>query len=219
MALLSLIINTHLSAQTGAKFGFRGGYSMSTQYGVDNPDIAYTVQSKYRHGFVGGLLVFFPITESFGVQQEFLYTMKGSIEEITYTDFSIFIHSEYDLNYFEIPIVFRYTFVKFWGIKIYGCSGFALSILLNGEQRIDGTVEIGSKVTPFTYSDQLKGVDIFDYAFLYGAGVDFNFFNQKCFLEYRFSIGWNTLMVPTSNSKDVALLRNQDYIFTLGMYF
>lgn len=37
-------------------------------------------------------------------------------------------------------------------------------------------------------------------------------------VEYRFTIGWNTLMMPTFEGEDPASLRNQDYIFTWGMY-
>jgi hypothetical protein len=103
--------------------------------------------------------------------------------------------------------------------KIYGSSGFALSILLNGESKLDGTVDVGGGILiPFSESTKLEGVDIFDYSFLYGAGLDFNLFSKKCFFEYRFNIGWNTLMMPTSEGQDPAPLRNQDYTFTLGIY-
>jgi hypothetical protein len=61
-------------------------------------------------------------------------------------------------------------------------------------------------------------VDIFDYGFLYGAGLDFPLFKKNCFFDYRFNIGWNTLMMPTSEGQDPAPLRNQDYTFTLGFY-
>ena len=83
----------------------------------------------YRHGLAGGVLVYFPITESFGVQQEFLYVTKGSREDITMTTQPVKTHTEYNLNYFELPFIFRYTFVKLGNLGIYGSSGFALSII------------------------------------------------------------------------------------------
>ena len=219
LVFLPLFLNSPLSAQTGARFGLKGGYSLSTQYGITVPDIPYSVDTHYRHGFAGGILVYFPITESFGIQQELLYVTKGSREDITMNNAPIKTHTEYNLNYLELPFVFRYTFVKLGNFKIYGSSGFALSILLNGESNLDGTVDVGGgTLIPFSESTKLEGVDIFDYGFLYGAGLDFSLFKKNCFFDYRFNIGWNTLMMPTSEGQDPAPLRNQDYTFTLGIY-
>ena len=218
LLLLPILVNSSLSAQTGVRFGLKGGYSMSTQYGIDVPEIPYTVDSHFRHGLAGGLLVYFPITESFGIQQEFLYVMKGSREDITMKNLAVNTHTEYNLNYLELPFVFRYTFVKLGNFKIYGSSGFALSILLNGESKLNGVVEMGGMKIPFTESTKLEGVDTFDYGFLYGAGVEFKLFKKNCFFEYRFNIGWNTLMMPTFAGQDPAPLRNQNYIFSLGIY-
>jgi hypothetical protein len=209
-----------VSAQTGVRFGVKGGYSLATQYGIDVPDIPYTVDSKYRHAFAGGIIAYFPITKSFGLQQELLYVMKGSRQDITIDSppTSTFTHTEYDLNYMEIPIVFRYTFVKLGNFKIYGSTGFALSIMLNGKSRLDGIVDLSGNKVPFTYSTKLEGVDTFDYGFIYGAGTEFNLLHKNAFLEYRFNIGWNTLNLPTFAGQDPAPLRNQDYIFALGFY-
>jgi len=219
LLFLHLLLNSSLSAQTGVRFGIKGGYSMATQYGIDAPGIPYTVDSHYRHGMVGGIVVCFPITESFVVQQEILYVMKGSREDISMDVPPLKSHTEYDLDYLELPFVFRYTFVKLGNFKIYGSSGFSLSILLNGKSELSGVVEMGGTKIPLTRSTKLEGVDTFDYSFLYGAGLDFDLLGKECFFEYRFTIGWNTLMMPTSAGQDPAPLRNQDYIFTLGMYF
>jgi hypothetical protein len=219
LLFVPLFLNSSLSAQTSVRFGLKGGYSLSTQYGITVPNIPYTVESHYRNGLAGGILFYFPVTEYFGVQQEFLYVTKGSSEDITMNTQPIKTHTEYNLNYFEIPFVFRFTFVKLGDFKIYGSSGFALSILLNGDSKLDGTVDVGGgTLVPFSESTKLEGVDIFDYGFLYGAGLDFNLFKKNCFFDYRFTIGWNTLMMPTSTGQDPAPLRNQDYTFTLGIY-
>lgn len=219
LVIVIFYFNSSLSAQTGVRFGLKGGYSLSTQYGITDPNIPYSVETHVRHGLAGGLLVYFPITESFGIQQEMLFVTKGSSEDITMNTQPVKTHTEYNLNYFEIPFVFRYTFVKLGNIKIYGSSGFALSILLNGDSKLDGTVDVGGgNLVPFSESTKLEGVDIFDYGFLYGAGLDFNLFKKNCFFDYRFTIGWNTLMMPTSKGQAPAPLRNQDYTFTLGIY-
>ena len=96
--LLFVLSNSSLLAQTGVRFGFRVGYSMATQYGITDPDLSYTVDTYYRHGFAGGILVYYPITESFGIQQEFLYVQKGSREDIIMTDEGVETYPKYDIN-------------------------------------------------------------------------------------------------------------------------
>ena len=215
---VTIFLNSSLSAQTGVRFGAKAGYSMSTQYGINVPDIPYTVDVHWRHGFAGGVLAYFPVTESFGIQQELLYITKGSSEDIEMTTLPVKTHVDYNLNYFELPFIFRYTFVKIGDMGIYGCTGFALSILLSGDSSLEGTLNTGGTLLPFSESTKLEGVDIFDYGFLYGAGLDFKLFKKDCFFDYRFNIGWNTLMMPTGTGQDPAPLRNQDYTFTFGVY-
>lgn len=219
LLLLSFFVIGSLSAQTGVRFGLKSGFSMATQYGITPDDLTYTVDSDYRHGFAGGLLAYFPITESFGIQQELLYTMKGSRQWVRMDDLPITTFSKYNLNYFELPILFRYTFVKIRNFGIYGSTGFALSILLDGDYNVESVIDMGCTQITAVESGDLGGLDTFDYAFLYGAGLDFNLFSMKWFFEYRFTIGWNTLMMPTFKGEDPAPLRNQDYIFALGVYF
>lgn len=216
--LLAIQANT-LVGQTDFRFGFKSGLSMSMQYGITPKDLEYTVDSYFRYGFVGGVMLDFGITEDFGIQQEFLYVQKGSVQDIGIPEEDVVTHVEYDLNYFEIPIVFHYNFIHFGNFKIYGAVGYVMSIMLNGAVRLDGIAIVDGSEAYFTYSTDMEGVDIFDYSFLYGAGVEFPLFGMDTFFEYRFTIGWNTLEMPTFPDEPTAPLRNQSYNFTLGMYF
>lgn len=191
---------------------------MSLQYGVMPVNMQYTVKTYLRHAVSGGLLIYYPVNKSFGIQQEFLYVMKGSRQDIGIPEQLVNTYVEYDVNYFELPILFRYIIVHLGKFKVYGTAGYALSILLNGKVYLDGSVEVDGEQVLFTYSDEIRGVDIFDYGFLYGLGVEFPFLGKDCFFDYRFTIGWNTLMMPTFPDEDPAPLRNQNYIFTVGMY-
>lgn len=217
LAMMSLA-PMHLAAQEGVKFGFRGGYSMATQYGILEPDIPYTVDVFFRHGLGGGLLIYYPITNSFGIQQEFLYVQKGSREDIDLLDRPIFSHTEYDLSYFEIPVIMRYAFLSLGEYTVFGTSGFALSILLDGEYRLSGVAEINGETANFSDTNVIEGIDIFDFGFVYGAGVERELLGRQTFFEYRFTIDWNTLMMPTAEGEEPAPLRNQNYLFTLGFY-
>jgi hypothetical protein len=209
-----------VNAQTGVRFGLKAGYSLATQYGITPADNTFMVNTHGRNGFAGGVFAYFPITESVGIQQELLYAMKGSRQNVTITTpVNINTVSEYDLNYFEMPIIIKYNFVNIKNFGIYGSAGIALSLLMNGEYRITSTINMGGPPTIVKESGDMKGLDTFDYAFVYGAGTDLKLLNKKFFIEYRMTVGWNTLSLPNASGADPVPLRNLDYIFAVGMYF
>lgn len=216
----SLVFMGTLNAQTGARFGFKAGYDLATQYGISPADDDFSVETSNRNGFVGGLLIYYPITESVGIQQELLYAMKGAGQDVSFTEpFPVRTVSEYKLNYFDMPMLLRYNFVNIKNVGIYGHTGIALSLLINGDYNIVSTIEPGGPPIVTEESGDTKGLDIWDYSFLYGFGIDFGIFDQDFFFESRMTVGWNTLAMPNATGADPVPLRNQDYTFTLGMYF
>jgi hypothetical protein len=217
---LSLSFVGSLHAQTGARFGWKAGYSWATQYGTSPADDTYVVDTHGRNGFAGGVFLEYPITESVGIHQEFLYAMKGSRQNVTITTpYDVNTVSVYELNYFELPITIKYRFAKIKDVKIYGSAGIALSLLLNGNYDITTTINAGGPPIILNESGDMKGVDTFDYSFVYGAGADFKLFKKVFFIEYRMTIGWNVLALPNASGADPVPLRNQDYIIAIGMYF
>jgi len=220
LLFISLLSLGSVNAQTGARFGLKTGYSLATQYGITPADNTYTVDSDNRNGFAGGVFVYFPITESVGIQQELLYAMKGSRQDVTINvPVSVNTVSVYDLNYFEMPIIIKYEFVKIKNFGIYGCTGIALSLLMNGEYSITSTINMGGPPIIVEESGDMKGLDTFDYSFVYGAGTDFKLLKKDFFFEYRMTVGWNTLAMPNASGADPVPLRNQDYVFAIGMNF
>lgn len=143
------------------------------------------LKPESRHGFTGGNLLYYPITEAFGVQQVFLYTNKGSGQDITMTQPPLSTSTNYKLNYFEFPILFHHTFVNVRDFGIYGSTGFGLPMLLNGDYNVDGSIDMGGGPVSIDESGSTDGLDKFDYSFLYGLGFNFNFLNQT----YSFSLG------------------------------
>jgi len=221
LLFLAFLFYGSLSAQTGARFGLKTGLSLATQYGITPADDIYKVETSSRIAFAGGIFVYFPITESVGIQQELLYAMKGSGQDVTITTpFNINTVSEYKLNYFEMPIVIKYKFVNIKNIGIYGSTGIALSLLINGDYNITTTINTGAPPLIVTEeSGDMEGIDTFDYSFVYGAGADFKLLNKDFFFEYRMTVVWNTLAMPNASGADPVPLRNQDYIFALGLYY
>ena len=83
LLFISFLFFGSVNAQTGVRFGLKAGYSLATQYGITPADNTYTVDTDSRNGFAGGVFLYFPITESVGIQQELLYAMKGSRQNVT----------------------------------------------------------------------------------------------------------------------------------------
>lgn len=217
---ISFLFNGSVDAQTGVRFGLKAGYSIALQYGIPPADNTYTVDTDSRHGFAGGVFVYFPITESVGIQQELIYAMKGSRQDVTITTpFNINTVSEYNLNYFEMPMIVKYRFVNIKNLGIYGTTGIALSLLLNGDYNIISTINAGGPPIEVLESGDMKGLDTFDYSFVFGAGTDFKLLNKDFFFDLRMTVGWNTLAMPNTSGADPVPLRNQDYVFSVGMYF
>jgi len=220
LLLTTLLFLGSVNAQTGIRFGLKAGYSLATQYGITPAENIYTVDSKSRNGFAGGILLYIPITESVGIQQELLYAMKGSRQDVTISEpVNVNTVSEYNLNYFEMPMIIKYRFVKIKNFGIYGTTGIALSLLLNGDYDITSTINAGGPPVIVPDSGDMKGLDTFDYSFAYGAGTDFKLLNKDFFFDVRMTVGWNTLQMPNASGADPVPLRNQDYVFALGMYF
>ncbi|MCE5346153.1 MAG: PorT family protein [Bacteroidales bacterium] len=220
LLFLSYMFIGSVNGQTGVRFGLKAGYSLATQYGITPADNTFKVDTQGRNGIAGGVFAYFPITESVGIQQEFLYAMKGSRQNVTITTpVNINTVSEYDLNYFEMPIIIKYKFVNIKNFGIYSSAGIALSLLMNGEYRITSTINMGGPPAVVKESGNMKGLDTFDYSFVYGAGTDFKLLSKDFFVEYRMTVGWNTLAMPNASGANPVPLRNQDYIFAVGMYF
>ncbi len=220
LLLLALISFGSVSAQPGLRFGLKAGYSTALQYGISPADDTYTVKTGNRNGFAGGVFLYIPITESVGLQQELLYAQKGSKQDVT-IDGTISMNtvSDYNLNYFEMPMIIKYRFFKIREFGVYGSTGIALSLLLNGDYNITTTIDTGGLLIVVPESGDMKGLDTFDYSFVYGLGTDFKLLRQDFFLDVRMTIGWNTLQMPNASGADPVPLRNQDYVVALGMYF
>ena len=220
LLFLSFLFLGSVNAQTGIRFGLKAGYSLATQYGITPKENIYTVDSDGRNGFAGGVFLYIPITESVGIQQELLYAMKGSRQDVTISvPVNVNTVSEYNLNYFEMPMIIKYRFVKIKNFGIYGSTGIALSLLLNGEYNITSTINVGGPPIIAEESGDMKGLDTFDYSFVYGAGTDFKLLNKDFFFDIRMTVGWNTLAMPNATGAEPVPLRNQDYVFAVGLYF
>jgi hypothetical protein len=224
-SIFSLLILLFTSSAFSQKFGIgcKAGYNLSLNYGNKTDAEMYDVDSHFRHAAAAGLFLYFPITEIFGMQYELLYVMKGSRNDIALKEEPVRVNVAYGLDYLEIPVFFKLQVQRFRNVRLFAISGWALSVLLKTDYDLTGTVEFNDAGTiieiPISASGSMPDTDIFDYSFLFGGGILFPVANRDWSFEYRFTIGWNVLMLPTYENQDPVPLRNQSYMFMLSIPF
>lgn len=105
--ILSLAILTGFAgaahAQTGVKYGLKGGFNTSTFSGADSKG------TNYKVGFTAGAFLNFGVTDNFSVQPEFLYSQKGAaIKDYSYASNN---NNKFKstLGYLDVPVMLRYN--------------------------------------------------------------------------------------------------------------
>jgi hypothetical protein len=213
-------------------FGLKGALAFSQHSGIEERDSEYDVSSSWRTGFAASAFLYVPITPRFGIQQEVSYVQKGSRQDIGVEILEVptILDVTYDMDYLEIPVLLRFTWHESQRWTLYSLSGTALSVKLNDRYVLKGELDDGEQVVPLRADSDMSEVDIFDYSFVYGFGLETPAFGHSLVLEYRFTVGWNTLMVPTYAyvpfDDDTILidnepvpLKNQSHALMLGIAF
>jgi hypothetical protein len=213
-------------------FGFKGGLNLAQHVGIEERGAEYTVSSAWRAGFAAGAFLAFHVTSRFSVQQEVLYVQKGSRQDIGVEILEIpaTLHVVYDMDYIEIPVLFKLAWMRYKSSELYGLAGTAMSIKVRDHYRLEGEVTDGEEVIPIRADSDMSEVDMFDFSFAYGLGMEFRAYGQDVFLEYRFTMCWNTLAMPTYayvpfEDEEILIdnepvpLKNQSHAIMLGISF
>ena len=213
-------------------FGFKAGLSLAQHAGTEERDADYRVTSHLRKSFAASVFLYFPVTSRFGMQQELVYARKGSRQDIGVEILEIptVLDVTYDMDYVEIAALMRFAWLQGSKRELYSLAGTAFSLKVHDRYILDGEVTDGEQVVPVRADADMSEVDMFDFSFVYGTGFAFSLFSQRFLVEYRFTIGWNTLAMPTYayvpfgedhlliDNKPV-LLKNQDHLILLGISF
>jgi hypothetical protein len=87
------------NAQTGIKYGVKGGFNGSTFSGTDSKG------SEYKAGFAAGVFANFGINDQFSIQPEVLFSQKGaSVDDFQGVSGNTFKST---LSYIDVPILAR----------------------------------------------------------------------------------------------------------------
>jgi hypothetical protein len=213
-------------------FGLKAGLSVAQHSGIEERDAEYEVSSQWRTGYAVGAFLYLPVTSRFGLQQELFYIQRGSRQDITVEilDIPTVLHVTYDMDYIEIPVLLRFTWYQRNRNAIYSFAGTALSFKVKDHYTLDGVIDDGIERVPLYADSDMSEVEMFDYSFVYGLGVDFSLFWMQLLLEYRFVIGWNRLEMPTYayvpfDDEEILIdnepvpLKNQNHLVLIGITF
>lgn len=140
------------------KFGFKGGVNFSNLY-TDSVD-----DNNVLTGFNAGLFVRMPITQTFAVQPELLYTTKGA--ELKYNNAFVNGTSTFKLNYLELPVLLVFNLSE--NFSVHG--GPYVAYLIDGKATND------SQGSLFDIENNLNNDDYnkFDTGVSLGVGYDTN---------------------------------------------
>ncbi len=214
--------------------GLKAGIGLSQHQGIDDPRLPYTVASDWRRGVVAAVFLHFPVTERFGLQQEVLYARKGSRQAIGVDILEIptTLDVVYDLDYLEIPLLLRFVWLRGRGFDVYSLGGFAFALKVKDRYRLRGLLvgEEDEDPIPLRADAPMDEVDIFDFSFVYGMGLEVPALGRRLLLEYRFALGLDRLAMPTYAyvptwdgelliENEPVPLRNQAHAVMLGIRF
>jgi len=95
------------NAQTGVKYGVKGGFNLSSYTG--GGDIG--TSTGFKPGFAAGVLVNFGMTDNTSIQIEGLYSQKGAfIDNAQYVDSKATYNGQQyrsTLSYIDVPVLFK----------------------------------------------------------------------------------------------------------------
>jgi hypothetical protein len=217
---------------TRLSWGLKGGLALAQHQGTTPRDMEYTVSSTMRRGVTAGIFLLLPVTPRFGIQQEVIYIQKGSRQEIGVDVFDIptTLDVTYDMDYIEIPLLLRFHWLIDRGVDIYTLGGFSFALKVHDHYQLSGEVDDGNEVVPIYADSDMSEVDMFDFTFTYGVGLEFPVADNRFLVEYRFDLSVEALLLPTYayvpfGDEEVLVdnepvpLRNQCHLLMLGIRF
>jgi len=111
--LYFILVSSSLSVAQGIDFGIKVGMNFS--------ELSDAAELKNKTGFVGGIFAGINFSEKFGLRADALYSKQGA--KLTGGDF--------DLNYLNIPVVFKHRLISKLHIQVGPQFGFVLDDKVN----------------------------------------------------------------------------------------
>lgn len=223
-----------LNGQTSIEYGPKLGFNLAMHYGTKADAGDLEVQTLMRPGFCAGGYADFRILPHFSLGYELLYTTKGSREKITIyqleNEFGEMetlakpakMEVKYYLDYIEVPVLLKIKAINLPRWSMGAVTGTAMGLKIKGDHELRGTFWLPNgddfDAIPVSEDSDLSEVNMFDFSFVYGGNIELKG-KLPLYLEYRFTLGWDYLALPTFQLFEPVQLRNQTYSLIFGTRF
>ncbi len=211
---------TMSSFLVATEFGLIFGGGIAQAYGSEDqiPD-DFNIKVKFYPVIKAGLLAEYPITPQFSLVQEVLYSQKGSNQNITVDGQPVKFKLKYEMDYLEVPFLLKYNLLKINKLPIDSLVGISFSYLLNAYYNLNGTINIVDDVIVVDDSYKIKNLDEFDYSLLYGLSTNLKEYGIPVSIEYRISLSWYKIQMPTFEGIDPVNVSNQSQTLAISYKF
>ena len=194
------------------------------------PDSLFTGNINTKVGLIAGISIVYNFTPMFSVQIEPAYMEKGAVIYTPYTDFGLILEIEQtvDVNYIDIPVLFRVSFGEDF-IKPYLLAGGYIAFPIGDSQTsLNNLTGNGQDITELLPDETL---DLFkpelitnsvDLGLNFGAGISFPLGIIDLFLEAQYSLGLTNLtdeeffLFPELLNPDI---KNKGFQIKAGLLF
>jgi hypothetical protein len=199
VALIAMM-STAVMAE-GMMFGVKGGLNLANVSGLDE---WVGVEGDMAVKFGGGVFLNYAVTEAFSIQPELLYMMAGS-------KFNFFIDVNFNLAYFEIPLLAKYSIPMEGAFSPNFFAGPYVGFLMSSKLEASGEEEDMKDYTKST-----------DFGLMFGAGFDYAVGSGAITFDVRYSLGLTSISdVPEDElgGEDQPDLKNSGILFMVGYGF
>jgi len=202
-----------VSSADNVKFGFKDGFGISGHWSNQKNSQDDSVESRFTTGYLFGVTVRFTLSDALKLQPELLYFRKGSKQDVTIPGSPLgTLFVKYRLPYLELPVTLKWYFLRKKGsFRPNVAMGIYVAYLLKGSYTVSNPF-IGD------IREDIEGLKRTDMGFIFGSGVDFNLLNIEFGLQYRYSMGFVDLDLPTGPGAPTIALRNYNHALTLAIF-
>ncbi|MFH1039258.1 MAG: outer membrane beta-barrel protein [PVC group bacterium] len=180
------------------RVGLKAGMALAGLYGGSSGDW------DGRTGFTGGVFLRWLLSESFTVQPELLYTMKGAEYSEDYRGSRLEITLKMD--YLELPVLAKYVFPVGWSVKPHVFAGPSVGIKIGDD--LKARYQGQSTAIPESVAD----LSDFEFGLVAGGGFDIPLDSGLINLDIRYC----TSVTGAFGSGDE---KNSVWAFTAGYVF
>ena len=209
------VLTITVAAQAGDKiaFGAKGAFAISNHWSSKEKGNGYSVESSTKNGFSAGVSASLALTDIFKFQPELHYVKKGSKQTVTVPNFPYGdINVTYKLDYLEIPLLLNAYPFHIPKLKPHTSIGPYVSFLLSSKYDFE------NKFLP-DFEKDIEGIKETDFGVVFGTGIDYHVGLFAFSFDYRYSMGFVDLTLPTGPGFPEIELRNSCHSFMLGMIF